>query len=195
MSYVFVIVTSKTCPHCTSFKSQHMKNLLSNLSNIPNLHVIDISFPERVKSILTSKKTDIISHVGSPTPDTNRINDSKLVVYYLKGENIGINHKIVTSIRGFPQFFLFSKDNWTDQNGNLRGLSFNGTMNPDGTVEPTKVNLPMTADGLSEWVKSNISNYNSTIMTNQVKAQVNQQLPGYLSPSAFKIKIGSFNDE
>jgi len=188
------MVTSKTCGHCITFKQQHMKNLLDKLSNIPNLNVIDISFPERSREILSPTKNDIVSYVGTSNPDIDRVSNSKLVVYYLKGENIGINHKIVNSIRGFPQFFLFSKDNWTDPNGNLKGLTFNGTMNFDGTVKPSKISQPITADALYEWVKNNMTNYNSTIMTSQVKIQNGQQLPGYLAPSAIKFKIGSFNE-
>ena len=196
MSYVFVMVTSKTCGHCITFKQQHMKNLLANLSNIPNLNIIDISYPDRNKSILSPEKNDIVSYVADKNDnysksEIDRISNSKLVIYYLKGDNIVINYKIVDSIRGFPQFFLFSKDNWNDHNGNLKGLTFNGIMNSDGSVTSSKVNQPITADSLYGWVKNNMSNYNSTIMT---KSQTIQQLPGYLAPTFMKLKIGSFNE-
>lgn len=195
MEFVFVIVTSKTCGHCLTFKQQHLKNLLSNLSDIKKLHIIEISYPERTVIPLSKQ---IKSFVGDPTnnPEIQRYNSSDPVIFYLKGGNIGVNPKITKSIKGFPQFFLFSKDTWQDQNGALIGLVFGGTFNPDGTVENSKTGQPFNSETLTKWIHVSMMDYSSKIITESNKKTPNiTSSPGYVAPSTWKMKIKSFNNE
>ena len=194
MENVFVMVTSKTCGHCVTFKQQHLNKLLTNLSG-NGINIINISLPDRDIKGLETKKNDIIVHVGPPDAEIEKKNSSKIVIYYLQGGNIGINLKIIKLIKGYPQFFLFPKDSWITQNGPLTGLMFNGTINPDGTSSLNQTGQPANAETLTKWIKDN-----------NPPAQ-NVPLPGYLRPSnpaynsgsnltpgnKFKIKITSFD--
>jgi hypothetical protein len=195
MSYVLVFVTSKTCGHCITFKQQQMDKLIKNLIGIENLHIINISTSDMGFSSIITRKNDIVSYNGVPNETTEKVNSNKPVVYYIKGGNIGINYKIVNLVKGFPQFFLFTKDAWTDSKGSLFGLIYNHVINSNGSVDKSKETSPNTAEYLSDWVKSGISNYNNILMVPVLqKSPQSNPMPGYISPSKIVMKFSHNTD-
>jgi len=175
MSYIFIIVTAKTCGHCITFKEQHFERLLDKLDSINNLNVLHIDAP-------TMQINDYFS-------DQNTM---KKYCKYIKGPTVPINMSLKSYIAWFPQFFLFSMDNWLSNDGKLKGMIFNGEINKDGKIVQSETIINRTADAIFNWIKNKIDNFNiSDIGTpkNIQDQKSTEYLPGFLAPSKIKFKI------
>lgn len=173
MSYIFVLITSNTCSACITFKEQHLNKLLEKLKSINDLSVLHINLLNR---------------------DVNSLNQSNLK--YIKGANLGLHPKFVKTVSWYPQFFIFSKNDWLNTSGNLKGYTFNGTITEEGTSVRSSNGQPHNADNLYEWCKNIIGEKNQGIpVNNQGKSTINQIMPGYLQPSKYKFKFSPNKDD
>lgn len=201
---IFVIVTSDNCIHCDTFKKQHMDKLLSNLSQINNLIVLNANFPERTT-------------LGFfPNPGNSLITKKNVFHWYNKKDTnkLYINPKLEGLILGFPQFFLFSLKNW-NSNEELNGLVPNGiitngkiTMNTIENKSSISNKSPViikTADSLTEWVKNSTIELNNKEKSrdyinvsniNPINSSINKDyMPKYVEPNRIKIRINPQPDE
>jgi hypothetical protein len=180
------MVTSRTCGHCTRFKNQQLQPLLDLLKSNNNLTIVNIDFPEN--KVMEYLKPNII----------------KDIYKVIQGQYVPINMGIGKLITGFPQFFLFTLDNY--KSGKLLGDSFNNETDSFGNMTRSKVTLPITADNLNNFITQIINKQpiNKQVVSNQpvsnqpinIDKPINKpaSVPGYLFPSNYKPKI-SYSDE
>ncbi len=160
--FVLVIVTSETCGHCHRYLSQQHQSLINKLSSAPNLSIIHLAFNsgnETVEKILKGSSSD-----G---------NYSK----YLDN--------IKKFIRWYPEFMLFKKrslfSKWTPGTKiDMWILNASISSDPSGnmTIEPI-AGIPLTADGISSWVLSKMSenSSSSTIKPGLSKIKKSPEIP------------------
>jgi hypothetical protein len=191
MAYVFVIITSKTCGHCVTFKEQHMNKLLEDLSSLPNLSIINVSLPDRDMEGFGDRRTQVNSVIGAPTNDSEKKYGNNKTIYYIQGGNVGFNLKCIKYVRGYPQFLLFPKNLWMSQRDELAGWAFNGVIVPGVETRPNKTASPINAKTLSSWILENIG---TTVQETKPKVEVRSPL-GYLTPNRnLKLNVGGSSE-
>ena len=145
MSYVFIFITSDSCGACVSFKQQHMNSMLDKLKNL-DLNIIHINLKEMA---------------------INTFNPNSDMVKYIKGKRLPINPEFIKIVTGYPQFFIFSLNNWLS-NTQLKGYIFNGYFNENGSISTNSNDklVVRTAENIYKWADSIIKTPNSNNSNN-----------------------------
>lgn len=174
MSHILIIITAKTCHHCTTFKEKYYNRVIDDAKAINSLNILHIDLPTMTVDF---------------QKEFSNINKGKEKVFLdIKGQVFPINDNIKNMIKWFPQFMLVPMSAWLS--GKPFNCSvFNGVLN-DGKVTQVEEVVPLNAITIMDWVKQNL-NKKPEIIDNTIKNKPRDYMPGYIAPSQIKFKITS----
>ena len=157
-NYIFVIITSDTCGHCTRFVSNHYTDLISRLKLVEGLEIIHIKLENGKYQHLPIRMTK--DHL----------------------------HLISDYVSWFPEFLLVNKNNWYNNQeleGYVFNGKINNSKDEMKVEQEPDQNLvkPITSDKIMEWVTSKVTQSMPKTSTQQSRTGIlSSRGHGYVAP-------------